>query len=267
MKKIVFRCDRSNRRSLAAFRGCASCASLAPGARWKVPRPEGPKNYRTASDTVSRPGRHLRILPRPGEVYLLSPTHLSALYWFSSSFDGARSNPPGVGLSGEDLWDFVTLSTYVPTYAADGRRLRSYSLSAIERLHKMSMVAVRRNRYGKIVAAFFRHSDGANPILCSAHTGTRYSDLVRVGPDTRAWQLRGFIQRQDLEAVLGEKLATKEELDLYVRRIFRAVPLSCITTRQPELPTKKTPAKVVSIDTGRRKPRPVPYDAGRKVAA
>src|SRR5438270_11528274 len=87
----------------------------------------------------------------------------------------------------------------IPTYASDGRRIRSYSLPAIERLLSMSKVVVRRNRKGKIVSASFRPHDGASPLRGTCNMGQRYSMLVRVG-DYRLWQHRRLNPPQDTDA-------------------------------------------------------------------
>lgn len=155
----------------------------------------------------------------------------------------------------------------VPTYAADGRRLRSYTLEAIERLVKLDLVAVQRNRHGRIVLANFRPVDGANPIRTTAHLGTKYSFNEHLPSGLTAWKHRALLRdERALAATLGELADDPADADLFIRRVFRAVPLSCLTQ------SEGAPAKVVSIDAGRRKrkasgtARPVEFDSERRIA-
>jgi hypothetical protein len=162
------------------------------------------------------------------------------------------------------------MTVKIPTYASDGRRIRAYSLDAIEHLLSLSLIVVKRNRHGKILAAHFRPQDGSNPLRATASMGQRYSFHAPVGNDgMRAWTHKQLIQRQDLEALLGLPLDNDKELDLYIRGIFRSVALS-VMQRGPE-PDPPAPApakaKVVSIDSGRRKPaRPIEFDSQRRAA-
>jgi hypothetical protein len=74
------------------------------------------------------------------------------------------------------------LTQEIPTFAADGRRLRfSYSLAAIERLSGLSKVIVKRNFRGKILCVHFRAKDGDNPLRATAALGQRYVYLEHVG--------------------------------------------------------------------------------------
>jgi len=109
----------------------------------------------------------------------------------------------------------------IPTFAADGRRLRNRSLQSVENLLALSMVVVRRGRRGQILAAQFRPLSGANPLRHSALSGTRYS-FHGQGAMRMVWSHRDHMGAAESD--------------------FQAVPLSC--------------SKVVSIETGRRpKPR------------
>lgn len=166
----------------------------------------------------------------------------------------------------------------VPTYAVDGRRLRSYTLEAIERLLQMDLVAVQRNRAGRIVTAHFRDGEGANPIRATAHLGTKYSFNQHLPSGRTAWKYRALMRdERALAASLGEIADDPVDADLFIRRVFRAVPLSCIKrTSAPEsLPAGKQftgSVKVVSIETARAKrkapaaARPIEFDSERRVA-
>jgi hypothetical protein len=89
----------------------------------------------------------------------------------------------------------------------------------VERLLSLSLIAVKRNRRGEIVCIHFRPRDGANPLQASCTMGQRYSFLERVG-DGRCWAHKRMLAPPD------------EERDLYLRRVFRAVPLSIFRRRK-----------------------------------
>ena len=153
----------------------------------------------------------------------------------------------------------------IPTYAADGRRLRDYSLAAIERLESLSLVVVRRLN-GRIRCALFRGLMGANPLRATAHAGTRYSFLRRSG-EVRLWEHAPLVQRQEIEALFEGARSVEDArlLDRFVRAIFLAVPLSCLVS-------PRRAANVVSIDEGRHEQKPrrraavVSIDEGRRAA-
>lgn len=114
----------------------------------------------------------------------------------------------------------------IPTFAADGRRLRPYSVGQIERLLARDAVVVRRNARGKILCAQFRAINGANPLRGSIHMGTVYSFEQHVN-DSYVWSHRRLLQSQEVESLMGEPVEDLETLDRYLRNIFAAVPLSC----------------------------------------
>lgn len=145
-----------------------------------------------------------------------------------------------------------TKSRDVPTFRADGRRVRDYSSEAIARLHALGLIVVGRSRKGRITCAQFKSDAGANPLVKSAHMGQQYSYEQALPSGHYAWRHRELIQRQDVEILFGERPENKRELDLYVRAIFRAVPLSCLRTPEP-VSSFPAPArvKVVSIETGK----------------
>jgi hypothetical protein len=134
----------------------------------------------------------------------------------------------------------------IPTYAADGRRLRNYSPDEINHLLSLSLVVVRRNQRGQIRVAQFRGQGGANPLRRTAHLGTRYAFLG----EARVWKHRRLLQSQDVEYLFGEP-DNLAEAELFVQAVFRAVPLSCLKREKP------AKAKVIPIDarTKREKKR------------
>ena len=158
--------------------------------------------------------------------------------------------------------------TFIPTFRADGRRVRDYSLEAIERLLGLSLIVVKRSRKGRITCAQFKSDAGANPLVKSAHMGQQYSYEHHLPSGHCAWSHRDLIQRQDVEALFGETVESRQDVDLYVRAVFRAVPLSCLVVKAHVAPRPK-PAKVVSIASGRRfrKTPPRPVEAGERRAA
>ncbi len=92
---------------------------------------------------------------------------------------------------------------------------------------------------------------GANPLRATAHAGTKYCFHNRVG-QSRVWEHKDLLGTKDVEALFGELTpAELERRDLFVRAVFRNVPLSCMSGHKAQ-PPKKTPAKVVSIASGRK---------------
>jgi hypothetical protein len=83
----------------------------------------------------------------------------------------------------------------IPTYSADGKRLRDYSLSAIQSLFQQGRVTLEHGRKGRICRAYFRATDsqqnavGTNPIVKRPHAGTHYSFVGQVG-SARLWQFQ-----------------------------------------------------------------------------
>lgn len=85
--------------------------------------------------------------------------------------------------------------------------------------------------------------------------GQAYSHHVQVG-DVRLWQHRDMIPRQDVEELFGLPIETNEELDRYLRGIFRRVSLDIFVRPQPVAPgptPARTLAKVVEIRTGKKR--------------
>ena len=144
----------------------------------------------------------------------------------------------------------------IPTYGPDGRRTRSFSLEAIERLLARSLVTVRRNRKGVITRAHFRSPDGGHALLATCHMGQKYCVEGSSGP-LHWWEFRDFLCREDRDWFRANESA---DIERYLQTIFRAVPLSCLTAAKPDpapapAPVAAAPrrAKVVSIDAFRKR--------------
>lgn len=169
---------------------------------------------------------------------------------------------------------FSPVSQKIPAYAPDNQtRRRSYSLEAIERFLALDLVVAIRGRKGKILRVYFREADGGNPLRTSAHMGQAYSYEHHLPSGRSVWKHRKLVRdERDLAALFGEPPDDPVEADLFVRAIFRAVPLSCIQHEQAPEPPKKTPggAKVIPIDSARRKKpakRPAEFDSEWRKAA
>lgn len=150
----------------------------------------------------------------------------------------------------------------IPTYAADGRRLRSYTPSAVARLISLDQIVVECNRKGKIVCATFRPASGANPIRKTAHLGQHYSFREALPSGHHCWKHSNVLTRREAGELAGHDLE-KVEGDRFIRTVFWAVPLSILQRQE-----KATAAKMVSIDRGRkpRVSRPVEFDSEMRAA-
>lgn len=135
----------------------------------------------------------------------------------------------------------------IPTYSCDGRRLRDYSLAAIERLLSLSLVIVRRSAAGVIRCALFRGTMGSHPCRRTALGGQRYSFLRRIGEHSRIWDHKELPGYPEIGALIENAKAARDaaSLERFVRAIFLAVPLSVLSDSGARTP-------VVSIETGRR---------------
>lgn len=111
----------------------------------------------------------------------------------------------------------------IPTFAADGRRLRPHTARALEHLYSLSRVVVRRNAKGRILVARYRDAEGGHPLRLSALGGTRYSSKNNT---TKVWEHKQLPTGDEAAAAMGEKVEDPKEVDLFVRAVFRAVPLS-----------------------------------------
>jgi hypothetical protein len=118
--------------------------------------------------------------------------------------------------------------TTIPTYAANGARLRDRSLDSVLRLEELKKVALKRDRRGRVRGCQFLSDAGANPIRKSAHMGQRYSYMKRIGEHARIWQhrqldndLRGIFLRVALDC--KPKPAPAAPGDTPARRLARAI--------------------------------------------
>ena len=155
----------------------------------------------------------------------------------------------------------------IPTYAANGQRIRDYTETAIARLLSLDLVVVERGRRNKIRCAHLRPQGGANPLRRTAHTGTYYSFEEPLPSGHFVWKHRPLLQRQDVAQLLGEPIESEAELDRFLQSIFRAVPLSVM--KKPSVSVMKKPSvKVVSISRRKRPARrPVEFDSQDRLAA
>jgi len=86
------------------------------------------------------------------------------------------------------------LDRLVPAFSSDGRRTRSYTLGACERLLEKDRVTAKRNARGEIRCIHFRcravgDLDGGSALRAVATMGQRYSHFAQVG-DVNLWQLK-----------------------------------------------------------------------------
>jgi hypothetical protein len=124
----------------------------------------------------------------------------------------------------------------IPTYAANGVRLRNYSLTTIDACLGMlppSVVVKRNRRTGLITSAQFMPLpkdssavDGKEEIRKHAHMGQRYSTLAVVDDlGHRAWRYTPL--RTPYEMRRDPDL-TPADLERWLQAKFRAVELSCL---------------------------------------
>ena len=122
----------------------------------------------------------------------------------------------------------------VPAYSASGRRVRNYSLAAVETLLAQKRCSVKRAKNGRITSAqLFPLTSGAaaadekTPLRKTIHVGQRYSHRQQVDEaGHRAWRHVPLLTPRT------------EEAELFLLKIFRAVPLSCLTP-EPEALTEE----------------------------
>jgi hypothetical protein len=171
---------------------------------------------------------------------------------------------------------------YIKTFAADGERLRDSTPARAARLLHLGIVAASRNRRGRINSIQFVGVAGSRSIRQSAHMGQQYSYEQKVLGRGLVWAHKDLIGTRAVEALFGElSPAELNARELFVRAIFRAVPLSCLTDAQRARPasntpdiTSKAPSKVVSIadySARRRKSlsstsRPLEFDSELRAA-
>ena len=159
----------------------------------------------------------------------------------------------------------------MPAYSSCGRRLRNYSLEAVERFLSVTPPAcsVKRNRKtGRITSVQFfplpqssPAVGGKDPLRKTAHMGQHYSFAQAVDKSgRRVWRFASLLLPRD------------EDTETYIMSVFRAVPLSCISEgrgfkpagvavtgvgeEKPEPPT--TPGKVIEMRPRRKAPVDMP---------
>lgn len=171
----------------------------------------------------------------------------------------------------------------IRTYAASGTRLRDRSLESIETLETLGKVAVKRNKRGTITGAQFKSDNGANPLSKTAHMGQVYSYVQELPSGHKCWKHRALCQNMAIEALFGEPVEDRAELDKYVRAVYLNVALSVIVEPQPKQPPAPAPssaaANVRNIadyadrrpSAPRRKPtdtpaRPIEFDSRLRAA-
>ena len=150
----------------------------------------------------------------------------------------------------------------VPTYDSNGVRLRNYSLAAIEQLLRTKRCAVKRSaKTGRITSAQLfplpQNSSavgGKDKLRKNWTKGQSYSYPEQVDQSGRkAWR---FVELLTPRA---------EESELFLMKVFRAVPLSCMEPEEVDEiknhpaavefePTPPRPAKVITM----RPRRPAP---------
>jgi hypothetical protein len=146
----------------------------------------------------------------------------------------------------------------IRTYSAEGRRYRDYSLDALLKLARMRKVYFSFGRRGQLLCANFLPHD-ASKLLRTAHMGQHYCFPEKLGGAGNCWSFSPFLNPHNLP---GVEARTAEDVDLFLRAIFRAVQLSCVR-RDDETPPPSL--KVVSIASARR-PRPVDVIGERRAA-
>ncbi len=137
----------------------------------------------------------------------------------------------------------------IRTYAADGSRRRDYSATACERMAKLGMVALQKNRYGEPISATFLpeakdSQSSLNPLRRSIPTGVYYSFEELVAERFWVWTHRPLISRAELREMLGpalqdERIAAED----FLKTVFLAVPLSLFEKRKPS----RTPASRAAV--------------------
>lgn len=125
------------------------------------------------------------------------------------------------------------------------RRIRPYSLGEIEHLLTLSQrgelpgrhLIVKRNRRGEISAATFVAKQSEEELLDTRYRpGQRYTFEEPLPGGFFVLQHRDLPGREDIERISGLTFESQQEIDPFLRAIFRAVPLSCLAPWRPDLP-------------------------------
>ena len=117
----------------------------------------------------------------------------------------------------------------IKTYSAGGQRIRDYSEEAIAELVRKGRMVVTRSVKGRLLSATFLPAE-TRAVQKTAHMGQRYSFDEKLPSGRRAWKHADLLSPETIERLAGEPLL-QNEIDLYIRAIFRAVPLSCLNNK------------------------------------
>jgi hypothetical protein len=115
----------------------------------------------------------------------------------------------------------------VPAYASNGRRLRDYSVEAVERCLALKLCIAKRHRKSGRIASiqFLPPRSSGEPVPKTVHMGQRYSFCERLDDTAyRAWKFSRTLVPRDWAA-------DPEEVERELQKIFRAVALSCFIQR------------------------------------
>lgn len=120
------------------------------------------------------------------------------------------------------------VSQRIPTYRASGEQRRDYSPEALEKLEAAGRVLIERDEQGRMIAAQFKPKPDPKPtVRLSIPTGTYYSFEEFVGSGYYAWAHKDL--SRDAAELVGREAA---EVDAFLQRIFRSVPLSCMASTE-----------------------------------
>jgi hypothetical protein len=90
------------------------------------------------------------------------------------------------------------MTTPIPTYLPNGRRIKDRTLMKIEELRSAGKVVVKLNYRGRVVRATYREEFGAHPVRKAPHRGTRYSSQEHLPGGRMAWKHRDYPRHLDL---------------------------------------------------------------------
>lgn len=146
----------------------------------------------------------------------------------------------------------------IPTYRANGRRVSDSKPDRAARLLQEGLVAGSYTRHGRLRSIQFKHDCGRNPVSKRAHQGQRYSYPAHLPSGYHAWTHRDLIGKHDIEGLFGELTpAELQNRELFIRSVFRAVPLSVLRGCTPAHPAPAAPTTH----------RPVEFDSQMRLGA
>ena len=163
-------------------------------------------------------------------------------------------------------------TTLIPTYAADGARLRNLSLPAVEHLLSINDVIVRRDKAGNIKRAQFIEVLTPGPQKENGSlVGQTYSYLQNLPSGHRAWRFSELLCSESKEQLSAEGLE-KEDIERFLMATFRAVPLSCMSAAPKVVSIgefereRKTIRLLARASYRGPKLRPIEFDSQRRAA-